>query len=62
MARTAEDCAAILRIIAGHDPLDASSTERALDLDPSKLDARSKAPLRLGVLPHDYAKHDAEPA
>lgn len=52
MARTAEDCAAILQIIAGHDDRDPSSTMQTLD----RKSQISNRKLRLGVLPHDYDK------
>jgi aspartyl-tRNA(Asn)/glutamyl-tRNA(Gln) amidotransferase subunit A len=62
MARSAEDCAAILRVIAGHDEGDPSSAQRVPDLDDATLNARSKVRARLGVLPHDYARHRADVA
>lgn len=51
MARSAEDCGHILKAISGHDPQDPSSTERKF-VFPSR---RNGKPLRLGILPHDYA-------
>jgi aspartyl-tRNA(Asn)/glutamyl-tRNA(Gln) amidotransferase subunit A len=52
MARSAEDCGHILAAISGPDPEDASSTV-------GRFGFRNRpaiAPLRLGVLPHDYSK------
>ncbi len=59
MARTAEDCLAILRVIAGHDPRDpSSSTEK---FGPSLPD-RTPLRARLGLLPTEYAKNKAPEA
>jgi aspartyl-tRNA(Asn)/glutamyl-tRNA(Gln) amidotransferase subunit A len=55
MARSAEDCAAILQIISSHDGRDPSSTTRPLDLKSEISDRR----LRLGILHHDYDKNEA---
>ena len=58
MARSAADCAAILQIVAGHDPRDRTSTTQPLN--------RASEPtirkLRLGILKHDYEKHAAPQA
>jgi aspartyl-tRNA(Asn)/glutamyl-tRNA(Gln) amidotransferase subunit A len=59
MAHTADDCALVLSILAGHDPLDhdsISSTARPFayqDTDPAQ-----GAPLRIGRLTNVYAKSD----
>ena len=51
MARSAEDCAHILEIIAGYDPQDRTSASGSFNFD---ADASTR-PLRIGILPHDYA-------
>ncbi len=59
MARTANDCALVLSVLAGHDPLDHDSIGAAAqpfayqDTDPA-----TNAPLRVGRLTNFYAKSD----
>ena len=59
MARTADDCALVLSVLAGHDPLDHDSISAAAqpfaykDTDPA-----TNAPLRVGRLTNIYAKSD----
>ncbi len=52
MARSAEDCALLLGAMAGHDPLDSTSSERPLDDYLVALEASLKG-LRIG-LPREY--------
>jgi len=59
MARTAVDCALVLRAMAGHDPRDPSSAKAEFTFDGEP----SHRSLRLGLLPTDFAgakAHDAE--
>jgi len=53
LARTVEDCAIILQVIAGHDPLDPSSSMRAVPDFRATLDD-GVAGLRIGVVRHFY--------
>ena len=49
LARTARDCARLLRIIAGHDPLDPTSSRQPVaDYEAATVDASVKG-LRIGV-------------
>lgn len=53
MARSAEDCAIVLRIISGYDPYDPSSLREPLNLT-------YRGPkLRIGILPEEFEKNDA---
>ena len=52
MARSAEDCALLLSVMAGHDPLDSTSAERAGEDYSAQLD-NSLEGLRIG-LPKEY--------
>jgi aspartyl-tRNA(Asn)/glutamyl-tRNA(Gln) amidotransferase subunit A len=52
MARTAQDCAILLNAMAGHDPLDSTSTNRAAEDYTAELDLPLKG-LRIG-LPGEY--------
>jgi aspartyl-tRNA(Asn)/glutamyl-tRNA(Gln) amidotransferase subunit A len=55
LARSAEDCALLLEVIAGHDPLD--STSVALPVPPySALVQQPLRGLRLGVVPEQFGK------
>lgn len=60
MARTAEDCAVVLSILAGHDPLDHDSIVDGVhpfvlhDTEPTK-----GRPLRIGRLTNVFEKNDA---
>jgi aspartyl-tRNA(Asn)/glutamyl-tRNA(Gln) amidotransferase subunit A len=49
VTRTARDCAEVLRIIAGHDPLDSTSSTEAVDDYAADLDAGVKG-LRFGIV------------
>jgi aspartyl-tRNA(Asn)/glutamyl-tRNA(Gln) amidotransferase subunit A len=53
-ARTVEDCATVLGVIAGHDPCDATSASAPVPDYPAFLDGRVKG-LKLG-LPREYLK------
>lgn len=61
MARTADDCALVLQILAGHDPLDhdsipaSASPFRYEETEPS-----ATIPLRIGRLTNVYEHHDPE--
>lgn len=59
MARSAEDCAHVLGAIAGHDPLDPSSTEVPFRYRFSRW--RSYR-FRIGLLPTDFAQNKADDA
>lgn len=59
MARSAEDCAEILKILAGADPRDASSSQAPLQYDSR---SRLRRGIRLGVLPTDFAGNNAAAA
>ena len=52
LARTAEDCAILLNTMAGHDPLDSTSAENAVEDYTTSLDNRLEG-LRIG-LPREY--------
>lgn len=52
MARTAEDCALLLNVMAGHDPLDSTSSEQAVEDYTANLNAPLHG-LRIG-LPAEY--------
>lgn len=56
IARSAEDCGHILQAIAGHDPLDASSTTEPFRFRARAAKPTKERPIVLGVLPHDYTK------
>jgi aspartyl-tRNA(Asn)/glutamyl-tRNA(Gln) amidotransferase subunit A len=61
MARTAEDCALVLSVIAGHDPLDhdsISSSSPAFVFDDT--DPAQHQPLRIGRLTNVYDKLDPD--
>ena len=58
MGRTADDCALILSVIAGHDPLDRSSLPPAEA--PFSFSAADSSPLKIGVLTNAWDKPDAE--
>jgi aspartyl-tRNA(Asn)/glutamyl-tRNA(Gln) amidotransferase subunit A len=61
MARTAEDCALVLGIIAGHDPLDHDSiAATALQFSYSDTEPVLNRPLRIGRLTNVYDKRDPE--
>lgn len=53
MARTVEDCALLLSVIAGYDPNDATSAERPVDDYVSAAGKRELTGIRLGV-PEEY--------
>jgi aspartyl-tRNA(Asn)/glutamyl-tRNA(Gln) amidotransferase subunit A len=61
MARTADDCALVLNVLAGHDPLDHDSIEVGatpfvyLDTEPDQ-----NTPLRIGRLTNVYGKSDPD--
>lgn len=61
MARSARDCAAVLLVIAGHDPSDESSVDRPVDnylrLPTGDLDG-----IRIGVVREHHFPDDADPA
>jgi aspartyl-tRNA(Asn)/glutamyl-tRNA(Gln) amidotransferase subunit A len=59
MARTAEDCALVLSVLAGHDPLDhdsISNVSKSFVLQETEMDGG--APLRIGRLTNVYGKSD----
>lgn len=55
MARTSEDCALILDVIAGHDPADPASSQRLVGQFAEGIDAGIKG-LRIGVVRHFWEK------
>jgi aspartyl-tRNA(Asn)/glutamyl-tRNA(Gln) amidotransferase subunit A len=61
MARTADDCALVLNVLAGHDPLDHDSMSSSApafvyqDTDPAQ-----NTPLRIGRLTNVYGKPDPD--
>lgn len=58
LARAAADCALVLAVIAGHDPLDRSSLPASeADFSPANVPAR---PLRIGWLTNAWEKPDPE--
>jgi aspartyl-tRNA(Asn)/glutamyl-tRNA(Gln) amidotransferase subunit A len=59
MARTAEDCALVLSVLAGHDPLDhdsISNSARPFALQETEMEGGT--PLHIGRLTNVYAKSD----
>ena len=56
LARTVEDAAIALQVMAGHDPLDAASADRTVPDFLSQLD-RGVRGLRIGVPRHFFANH-----
>jgi aspartyl-tRNA(Asn)/glutamyl-tRNA(Gln) amidotransferase subunit A len=61
MAWTAEDCALMLDVLAGHDPLDPASARTAA-VDYGRAATRPIAGLRIGVVRHWYAHADGATA
>ena len=55
MARTSEDCALILDVVAGHDPADPASSPRPVSGFAARLGSGMKG-LRIGVVRHWYEK------
>lgn len=60
LAHTAEDCALLLNLLAGHDPKDSTSLKQALPAMTSTLD-QSIEGLTLGI-PEEYLSKDCDPA
>ncbi len=61
MARTADDCALVLSVIAGHDPLDHDSVPSdALPFAYQDTQPEGGTPLRIGRLTNVYSKVDPE--
>ncbi len=62
MARSAEDCAILLQVLAGYDPKDAGSTEQPIPNYRAALKSFSAKGLKIGVLRHyweeDLPAHD----
>jgi aspartyl-tRNA(Asn)/glutamyl-tRNA(Gln) amidotransferase subunit A len=59
MARTAEDCALVLNVLAGHDPLDHDSiSTNAAAFDFKDTEPNQSSPLRIGRLTNVYEKLD----
>ena len=56
LARTVEDAALALQVMAGHDPLDATSVDRTVPDYRSQLDQGVRG-LRIGVPRHFFANH-----
>jgi aspartyl-tRNA(Asn)/glutamyl-tRNA(Gln) amidotransferase subunit A len=52
MARSAEDCAILLQVLAGYDPLDGGSTEQDIPDYHAAVKAASVKGLKIGVLRH----------
>ncbi|HEY9524382.1 MAG TPA: amidase [Thermopolyspora sp.] len=61
LARSAEDCAAVLKVIAGHHPSDPVCVDRPLDL-PTPAPDGSLDGLRVGVVRAGHFPEDADPA
>jgi aspartyl-tRNA(Asn)/glutamyl-tRNA(Gln) amidotransferase subunit A len=61
MAWTAEDCALMLDVLAGHDPLDPASARTAA-VDYGRAATRPVAGLRIGLVKHWYAHADGATA
>lgn len=61
MAWTAEDCALMLDVLAGHDPLDPASARTAA-VDYGRAATRPIAGLRIGLVKHWYAHADGATA
>lgn len=59
MARSAEDCALVLQVIAGQDPLDPSSADVPFRY---RFTTWRNRRFRIGLLPVDYAKNNAPDA
>ncbi|HEX8558589.1 MAG TPA: Asp-tRNA(Asn)/Glu-tRNA(Gln) amidotransferase subunit GatA [Pyrinomonadaceae bacterium] len=59
MARTVEDCARVLQVIAGHDPLDATSSRREVDDYVAGIEGGVEG-LRVGV-PREYYGEGLDP-
>ncbi|MGC8667744.1 MAG: amidase [Chthonomonadales bacterium] len=59
MARTAEDCAILLTILAGPDARDPSAWDQRFHYDPR---GRLPRPVRLGLLPTDFGANEAHAA
>jgi aspartyl-tRNA(Asn)/glutamyl-tRNA(Gln) amidotransferase subunit A len=62
MAWTAEDCALVLQAIAGHDPLDPGSVDRAVPDFRAALGDGDLRGLRVGVLRHAWEEDAPVPA
>ncbi len=61
MARTAEDCAIVLSVLAGHDPLDHDSIpESAPQFRLAESEPAGSAPVRIGLITNAYAETDPE--
>lgn len=61
MARTADDCALVLNVIAGHDPLDHDSIiDTAQQFSYQQTEPAANDRLRIGRLTNVYAKTDPE--
>ena len=60
MARSAEDCALLLNAMAGHDPLDSTSSETATQDYSSRLDTGLDG-LRIGVAREHFGPGRCEP-
>ena len=58
MARTAEDCAILLQVLAGYDPQDGGSTEQAIPDYRAALKNFSVKGLKIGVLRHYWEEED----
>ena len=61
MARTADDCALVLSILAGHDPLDHDSiSSSAVPFVYQDTEPAQSSPLRIGRLTNVYGKSDPD--
>ncbi len=58
MARSAADCRAVLQAMAGHDPLDPSSSHEPVALGPNT--GREPGSLRAALIPADFTQKGAE--
>ena len=60
MCRTANDCGIVLETIAGHDPLDPTSTSNRFRHQPTTVRTKKSPPLRIAVMKDSYEKAQPE--
>ncbi|HVP14582.1 MAG TPA: amidase [Terriglobales bacterium] len=58
LARSASDCRLVLKVIAGRDPADSTSSSEPVELKPRRIDPRR---IRVALVPMDFSVKGAEP-